>query len=411
MALFDYRARSARGDLMEGRLEAPSAEAVASQLLGGGVTPVHIVPAAASDDALALLRARLTRRRPGLTDLVLLSRQMYTLVRSGVPLVRAIRGLAGTSRNPEMADVLRDVAENLESGRDLSSSLGRHPRVFSTLVVSMVRVGEETGRLEEAFLRIGQYLEVEKDTRDRIKAALRYPAFVLAAIGIAIGVINVLVIPAFAKVFERNDVDLPWATLLLMDVSAFFVAHWGYLLGGAVLAALGLRAWRRTETGRYRFDKAVLRVPVIGGIIQRATLGRFARAFALASRSGVPLVQALTVVAHAMGNDYVADRVLQMRNGVERGDTLARTAATTGMFTPLVLQMLAVGEESGAVDEMMEEVAGFYEREVDYDLRTLSASIEPVLVIAVGIMVLILALGVFLPMWDLAAGVGLRTGG
>jgi MSHA biogenesis protein MshG len=397
-----------RGDLLDGRVEAPSADAAAAQLLNGGITPVEIVEVAAAAGAVRRIRELLVARRPDVGELLLFTRQMYTLLKAGVPIVRGMRGLAESTRNPLMVEVLEEITSDLESGRELSTALARFPRIFSTLFQSMVRVGENTGQLDETFLRIGQYLELEKETRERVKSALRYPTIVIVAIALAIGIINVLVIPAFAQVFSRWSMELPWATRILISTSDFFVAYWVHLLVAAGIGVFALRRYLATDHGRYRWDKLKLRLPVVGSIIHRATLGRFARAFSISFRAGVPLIQSLTVISRALDNEYVGDRVLQMRNGIERGDTLTRTAASTGLFTPLVLQMMAVGEESGALDDLLEEVAGFYEREVDYELKNLSAAIEPILIVAVGVMVLMLALGVFLPMWDLAAGVGLR---
>ena len=404
MPLFQYKARSARGDILHGQIEASSPDVVAAQLINGGTIPIDIVAASVTPDTFASLRRALLMRRPDLGDLILFCRQMYTLMKAGVPIVRGMRGLSESSRNPMMVEMLAEITDDLESGRELSTAMSRFSDVFSSLFISMVRVGENTGRLDEAFMRVGQYLELERETRERIKSALRYPAIVIVAISIALCIINILVIPAFADVFERSGLELPWATQLLITVSNLFVAWWPHMLVGIVALCLGVARYVRSDRGRYRWDKIKLRLPIVGDIIHRSTLGRFARAFSLSVRSGVPLIQALTVVSRAVDNEFVGDRILQMRNGIERGDTLTRTAAATGLFTPLVLQMLAVGEEAGAVDELLEEVAGFYEREVDYDLKNLSASIEPILIVAVGLMVLVLALGVFLPMWDLASG-------
>ena len=406
MAQFRYRARASHGDLLEGTLEAADADAVASQLLLGGVTPIEIFEHETTPDVFDGIRRLLTYRPPDRAELTLFCRQMYTLLRAGVPIVRGMRSLAESTRNPRMVEVLEEITGDLESGRDLSSALAAHPDVFSTLFQSMVRVGENTGRLDEAFVRVGRYLEVERETRERIKSALRYPTFVLVAIAVAIGIINVLVIPAFSGIFERSQVELPWATQVLMSVSGFFVDYGHYLGASGVCVWIGLMRYVKSEAGRYRWDKLKLGLPIVGSILPRATLSRFARAFSMSSRSGVPLIAALTAVSRTLENDFVGERILQMRNGIERGDTLARTAASTGLFTPLVLQMLSVGEETGAVDDLLEEVADFYEREVDHEIKNLSQAIEPLLVIVVGIMVLILALGVFLPMWDLAIGSG-----
>jgi MSHA biogenesis protein MshG len=401
MPYFLYKGRNPRGELVHGQLEATSMDAVASQLMNTGLTPIDINQTEESGKEKDDFVSRVFAKKPDLDDLILFGRQMFILMKSGVPITRAMTGLIQSTRNPHMVDALRDVLSNIESGRELSSALARHPKIFSTLFISMVRVGENTGRLEESFLRISQYLELEKETRKRVKAALRYPVFVLAAIAVAIAIINIFVIPAFAGMFERANVELPWQTRLIIGTSNLFVTWWPVMLGGLIAAVLAFRTYINTEHGRYWWDKTKLRLPLIGGIIQRAILGRFARAFSMALTSGVPLVQALTVVARSVDNEFIGERILGMRNGIERGESLTRTATLAGQFTPLVLQMLAVGEETGEVDRLLEEVADYYEREVDYDIRNLSATIEPVMIIAIGVMVLILALGVFLPMWDM----------
>jgi len=405
MPVFSYRGRSSRGALMQGQIDAASMDAVATQLLNSGITPIDIIQKTETPEDYRSVLAYMQSKPPGLDDLILFSRQMYTLMRAGVPMARSIFGLTQSTRNPQMVDALKDILTNIESGRDLSSSLSRHPDIFSTLFISMVRVGEETGRLDESFLRISEYLEREKETRERIKAALRYPIFVLIAIAVAIGIINIWVIPAFSSLYESANVPLPWQTRLLIATSEFFVAWWPVMLGIIFGAILGFRMYIKTDEGRYRWDRIKLSLPLVGDIILRATLARFGRAFSMALTSGVPMIQALTVVSRSVDNEFIGDNVLNMRNGIERGDSITKTATLTNMFTPLVLQMLAVGEETGQVDDLLGEVADYYEREVDYDIRNLSASIEPILIIVIGIMVLILALGVFLPMWDLATAI------
>jgi MSHA biogenesis protein MshG len=402
MPLFAYKGRNARGSLIQGEIDAGTMDSVASQLFNIGITPIDIKEQKAASDSDISLSNYLNRKAPSLDDLILFSRQMYTLMKAGVPLIKSITGLIQSSRNFKITEALKDVMENLESGRDLSSSLARHPSLFAPLYISMVKVGEETGRLEESFFRISEYLAREKDTRERIKAALRYPTFVIVAIAIAIAIINIFVIPAFAGLFAKAGVELPWQTRLLMSTSEFFVQWWPMLLAGIIASIFGSRLYVKTEDGRYKWDHYKLKIPLVGDIIYRATLSRFARSFAMGLKSGVPLIQAMTVVSRSVDNEYISDKILGMRNGIERGDSLTRTASITKMFPPLVLQMLSVGEETGKVDDMMEEVAEYYDREVDYDIKNLSASIEPILIVAIGIMVLILALGVFLPMWDLA---------
>ncbi len=401
MPHFRYKARNERGEAMNGELEAGSADALATQLLNSGLTPIEIREFTPRRDIVGEIQRKLGMGRPSLDDLVLFCRQMHTLVKSGVPIIRGLTSLSETTRNPILSATLASMVDELEAGRELSIAMGHHPELFSQLMVSMVRVGENTGRLDDAFLQLSRYLELDRDTRNRVREALRYPLFVLLAIGAAITVINIKVIPAFASVFAQMGSDLPWQTRLLMTTSDFFVAWWPAMLATLIAGSVATRYYLRSELGRYRWDRLRLRLPLAGDIISRATLGRFARSFAMTIRAGVPLIHALTVISRAVDNSYVGERILSMRNGIERGDTLTRTATATSLFTPLVLQMLAVGEETGAVDQMMEEVAEFYEREVEYDLKALSARIEPIMLVAIGILVLILAFAVFLPLWSL----------
>lgn len=402
MPLFQYKGRNQRGEAVRGHLEAVSSDAVAAQLMNSGVIPIDIAIAQARQDIFGALRARWAANTAiSLTDLSLFSRQMYTLLKAGVPIMQALRGLRDSTQNPALTKVIINISESLDMGLDLTSALRRHPQVFSPLYINMVQVGETTGSLQEVFLQLAIYLEREKDTRDRIKSATRYPTFVVAAIFIAIFVINLFVIPTFAKVYAGFKIELPLATKILIASSNFTVAHWPVMIGLVIAAIFGVRHYVRTPQGRYRWHKLKLGIPVIGRVVYKATLGRFARAMAVMIKSGVPLVQGMTVVSRAVDNDYISDRIVQMRDGIERGETIARTAAATGMFPPLVIQMITVGEETGAVDELMFNVADYYEREVDYDIANLSTALQPILIVFLSIMVFILALGVFLPMWDL----------
>ncbi|MGD8828095.1 MAG: type II secretion system F family protein, partial [Gammaproteobacteria bacterium] len=352
-------------------------------------------------DAWGTLVRRLGGGRPGLEDLSLFSRQMYALIKAGVPLVRGLSSLASSSREGQMKDALHDVLDVLESGRDLAAALARHPRIFNSLYVSVVRVGEESGRLDEAFLRLYHHLERERATRNQVRQAFRYPLFVLVMVAGAIAVATGFVIPAFKGIFDQFHAQLPLPTRIILAVSDFVVAWWPLIIALILGSALGWILYIRTEAGRYRWGRWKLRLPVVGDIINRSTLARYARTFSMTQRSGVPLTQSLSLISRALDNDYLGERVISMRNAIERGESIHRASAAAGLFTPLVLQMVAVGEETGRVDDMLEEVADFYEGEVEYDLRTLNSRLEPILIIVMGALVLVLALGVFLPMWDL----------
>lgn len=401
MALFQYKARDRHGDAINGTLDAASSDAVAAQLLEGGMTPVDISPAT-KEESRSLSLQDLFPVKVTDTDLIQFSRQMYSLAKAGVPMLSALHGLAKSTRNSLLASTIAEVAQSLEAGRDLATSLGEHRDVFSLFYISMVRIGETTGQLDAIFLQLGEYLEKDKRTRDQIKSALRYPSFVIMAIIAAIGILNLFVIPSFAKVFASFGAELPLATQVLMATSSFTVAHWPELLVSLVALGLGARQYVGSEKGRYNWHRWKLKLPLAGDIIYRATLARFMRLFAMSTRAGVPLITALTVVARALDNDYVEERILSMQTGIERGESITQTAAATGMFDALVMQMMAVGEETGSIDTLLAEVGEYYEAEVEYDIQRLSARIEPILTVVIAIIVLILALGVFLPMWSLA---------
>ena len=398
MPSFAYKGRNSAGETVEGVLEAANAGFAADALFGSGVTPLSIEEKAASGGSLNI---QLFAPRIGHIDILLFTRQIYTLLKAGVPIMRALASLRDSTTNPAMQNMLQSLRESLDQGRELSVSLARHPKAFTPFYLSMVRVGEMTGRLEEVFLRLFDHMAFERFMREQVKSALRYPMFVVAAMVIAMAVINIFVIPAFAKVFEGFGAELPLMTRILIGTSNFFVNWWPAMLIGLIGIAVAFRQWIHTRDGRYRWDRFKLRVPVAGKIVHKATMARFARSFALAARSGVPIIQALTNVAMTVDNAWISDKIERMRDGVERGESVLRAAIATDAFTPVVLQMIAVGEESGSLDDMMEEIAEMYQNEVEYELKTLAQQIEPILIVMLGAMVLVLALGIFLPMWDL----------
>lgn len=409
MAVFEYKGRNRRGEVMAGTMDAETADRVAEQLFNTGITPIDIkelVEETAGSRNVSELVGNLFKPGVDLEELVMFCRQMRTLLRAGIPILKGLSGLAESIDNPTLSEAIVDVYRELESGRELNVALSQHPEIFTPLFIALVRVGESTGQLDQAFGILAEYLQAEKETRDRIKKALRYPAIVISAVVIAIVIINIFVIPVFASVFERFDAELPLMTQILLATSNFMLDWWPWLLVGTVAIGIAFKFWVGTEDGRYRWDKKILKAPLIGDILTKATLGRFAKSLSLVSRAGVPMIQGLTVVSGVVSNAYVSERILSMRDGIEKGDSISRTAAATGMFTPLVLQMLSVGEETGEIDNLLEETAIHYEDEVKYGLDNLQAAIEPIIVVILGVLVLVLALGVFLPMWNLANVVG-----
>jgi MSHA biogenesis protein MshG len=402
MPVFLFKGRRASGDLAEGEMDSSSSSAVAGQLMEKGIIPLTIQEKKQKTDVIQQISQKLDLYRVSVEELLMFTRQMGALAKAGIPVTRAISGIMGSIQNPLLIRSLQDTLEQLESGRSLSIAFARHPRVFSNLYISMIQVGENTGRLDEAFRMMSNYIDRNRKMSNNISAALRYPTIVISAILIAMVIVNLFVIPKFASFFEANELELPWQTVMLLSTSNFFVDSWMFILMVAVIVFIMFRRYIGTVKGRYKWHHFVLRIPVVGNILLRAYLARFARSFSMAYGAGVPIVQGMGVISRSVGNDYIASHVASMREGIERGEALTLTAHKTGMFTPVVMQMFAVGEEAGNLDEMMDYIADFYEEEVDYDIKTLSDKLEPLIYVMVGGMVLVLAMGIFVPMWDIA---------
>jgi MSHA biogenesis protein MshG len=277
-----------------------------------------------------------------------------------------------------------------------------HPAIFTPFMINSVRVGEVTGRLPEAFAGLYRQLSFDKENREAVAGALRYPVIVMAVAGAALAAVNIFVIPAFAKAYASFKAQLPLLTRLLIGISDFFVAYWPAMLAGVAAAIFGFRLWLGTAAGRRAFDGVLLRLPIIGPLLHKAALARFTKSFSIALEAGVPIIDALDAAVATTGNTTIAERIGTLRAGMERGEALSRAARATGAFTPIVLQMIAVGEDTGALGDMMNEVADHYGREVDYAIKSLGSQLEPLLIILLGGFVLVFALGIFLPMWDLS---------
>lgn len=402
MASFNYTGRNASGNKVKDSIEATNVNVAAEKLFKKGITPISIVEAQQAGKNVDVFEL-FNNGRVSLEEMIVFCRQMYALMRSGVPILRSINGMVESANSVALKNALIDIGKQLEGGYTFSSALNHHPKIFDHLFVSLVHVGENTGQLDQAFSKLTTYLERELDTRKRIKAALRYPSMVLIAISAAIVILNIFVIPTFADMFSRLGADLPPATKFIMASSNLFLNYWHYMLLVIFMIFIMIKESLKTEIGRYQWDRRKIKIPIIGSIIERSILARFAHSFAIVLKAGVPMTTGLTLVAEAVDNSYMQKKISAMRQGIESGDSLLRSAVASALFTPLVLQMVAVGEETGRVDELLAEVGDYYEREVDYDFETLTARIEPLLLVVVAAMVLVLALGIFTPMWDMAS--------
>lgn len=401
MPQFSYYGRNARKEAVQGMLEASSTANVVDWLAQSGITPVSITEVKQVAEASDVLGKLLGKDRIDDVELMMFTRQLYTLSKAGVPIIRAFRSLEQSAESKGLKQLYNELAAGLESGIELSQTMARRSDVFDTFYVSMVRVGETTGRLEEVYIGLFHHLEFQRYMREQVKSALRYPSFVIMAMVGAIAIINIFVIPAFAKVFTSLHAELPLMTRILLGTSQFTLTWWPAILAAGVLAAIGWHLFVGSDSGRLAWDRTKLRLPIAGELIQKGVLAQATRSLSLVFRSGVPVVQGLTLASQVVDNVYVGQALAGMRSQVERGDSLLSASQRSGVFTPLVLQMIMVGEESGSLGEMLDEIGQMYQRDMEYGLKTLSQKIEPILLVALGAMVLVLALGVFLPMWDL----------
>lgn len=404
MPEYYFSARDHEGKSVSGQRNARDPDDLANQLIQEGYVPLEISKAQAKGvvskkkDKRDFFAPRVTN-----DDLHIFSRQMYSLIHAGIPLATAITRLAETSRNKTMADALSSIVVNINKGMALHTAMAQYPNIFSNFIISLITVGENTGNLDNIFLHIADYLELEVDITKKVKAALRYPTLVIIAIVIALIVINIFVIPAFSKLYSSMHGVLPLPTRILLAVSDFMLSYWYVILGAILIIAFFIRYYIRTVEGAIQWGRWQLKIPVIGWLIHRILLARFARLLALVLKAGVTAVDGIHMVGVTTNNAYITQQIAGVSELIERGNTISSAIEKTHLFPPLIIQMIMLGEESGTMERLLDEVADYYQREIDYDIVRLSDAIEPILLVVIGAMVLILALGVFLPMWNLAS--------
>jgi type II secretory pathway component PulF len=398
MPHYRYKARDKNGALHSGTMEARGREAVADQLSGQGFIPVLI-----EEHAQSLTRPELlsgfTRVKP--QDIIVFSRQLATLMSAGVPFVQSLSTMEKQTENPRLRATISDIRRDIEAGSSFSDALAKHPKIFSTLYVSMIRAGETAGILDDILNRLAILAEHDADTRARVKAAVRYPMIVVVAISLAFVFLVSFVVPKFSAIFAQFKTQLPLPTRILIGINYIIQQYWYLLIPGIALLIWGLIRYVGTTQGRWQWDRLKLKLPVFGVLFQKVALSRFARVFSVMQKSGLSMMLTLEISAETAGNVVIARAVEQMRESLREGKGLQEPMEASGLFPPLVVQMMAVGEETGQIDTMLTKVSDYYDMDVDYSLRNLAALIEPVLLLFVGGMVLLLALGIFLPMWDM----------
>jgi len=404
---FTYKARDRQGGVHRGRLEAAGPEEAASFLEQQGLYPVVIhterVQGSRTEKAGLLERFLPVKKQ----ELIVFSRQMATLLDAGLPILKGLKLAGEQMRSAKFRAALEQVSRSVEHGCALSEAFAAHPGIFPALVVGMVRAGESSGRLQEVMERLADLLEFEAATEQRVKAATRYPKLVVGALAIAFVVLMSAVVPKFVGMFSAQHVALPLPTRMLIRINDLVQQHGLLLLAGTALAVFGWRRFSKTPRGRFLVDGLLLRLPVLGRLNQLIAMSRFSKILSLLLRSGVPILKAFEMVSETVGNSVVAAAVGRVRAEVEKGSGVSRPMRTSGFFPPMVVQMVAIGEETGRLDALVGKVASYYDAEADYLIKNLTTYLEPMILLLLGGMVAFLALAIFMPMWsvmDLAKG-------
>lgn len=396
MPSYSYRARNNRGEIITGTIDGPNNDAVAEQLFSKGYIPVRIEEGRKAASSSFRLFGKVKAE-----DLIVFSRQLSTLVTSGLSFIRSLDTLSEQTKNRRLREVIIEIRKDVEGGSSFSESLSRFPDVFSSMYIGMIKVGEEGGVLDDILERLAALLEHEAETKARLKTATRYPKIVIGSVVIAFFILMTFVVPKFAALYASSKVALPWPTRVLLFLNKVITKYWPFM--AALIAALyyGFRLYIKTPSGRWNWDRVQLKVPVIGSVLEKTVMSRFARVFATLYRSGIPMLKTLDIVTGTLGNVIIERAVEIIKEHVREGKGLAKPMSLTKAFPPMVVQMVAVGEETGALDNMLNKVSDYYDLEVEYSIRNLSTTLEPILLVFIGGAILFLALGIFLPIWDM----------
>lgn len=407
---FTYKVKDRRGNVRNGKTEGASADLVAKSLRDKGLVPLEI-----QEKPGGFLQAEISlpgRNRVRQRDVVIFTRQFATMVNSGLSLIKALSVLVEQTDSKALAAVLAEVKVDVEQGTSLSGALERHPKVFSPIYVSMVRAGEVGGVLDETLNRLADMQEANLNLRSKVKSAMAYPAVVgFLIVSVTLGMI-MFVVPIFERMYEdmapdpENPVPLPVPTRLLVAFSDVLTSWWFVIVAVIVAGVIGFRRWKKTEAGRYAWDAIKLRIPIFGKLFHKTSLSRFSRTFAVLSRTGVPVLQTLDITADTANNAKIERAIADVKASVREGESLAHPLARHDVFPPMVVQMMAVGEETGALDSMLSKVADFYEREVDDMVNSMTSLIEPLLIVFMGVSVGAILISLYLPIFGIGELVG-----
>ena len=406
MPSFQYRARDQEGKAITGLLDGSDRAEVAEQILRLGYIPVDIKlkekekkvkKGTAADWADRFMR------RVSPNELIYFNRQLALVLGAGVPLLTCLRIMGKQTTNERLGEVLVGISDDVEGGSDLSQAMAAYPSIFPPIYIQMIRAGEAAGQLETTLNRIAALQEYELETRERVKAATRYPKLVVGVLIVAFFVVVYFVIPTFAKIFSGFGAELPLPTRMMIALDKYIKEYWAVTLAGVFILVPLLVWWLRTPPGRYMFDRLKIKIPIFGTLISKFVLSRFSRIFATLNASGLPILKTLEISAKTVGNVYYAQSLEKVAEEVRRGENISDVLVRAGIFPPLLHQMVVVGETTGKLDEVLGKVSDYYDQDVDYAIKRFSTLIEPVLIMVLGGFVLFFALSVFLPLFNLAS--------
>lgn len=405
MPSFAYKAKLLTGNITEGTIEAADQKAAVEQLRSQKMTPMEIKESAAGLDSII---ATINPFKPKVKskDLVLFSRQLSTLVSAGVPLVQGLTILEDQIENPLFKGIVKRIREDIESGLSITDSLRKHPDAFEELYVSMIKAGEVGGILDVILERLSAYLEAAENLRAKVKGAMMYPLVVTSIAGLVTFFLIWKVVPTFEGIFSGFGAELPGITQILIDASHFLEAYWYVVLAIPFLIPVVLKLIKRTEGGTRNVDALTLKVPVFGILLKKVAVAKFTRTFGTLVKSGVPILQALETVAKTSGNKVIEIAIMSARESVKEGERIATPLRKAGVFPSMVVQMVAIGEETGNLDAMLNKIADFYDQEVDVAVKALTSMIEPIIIVVMGLIIGFIVIAMFLPMFELGSLAG-----
>lgn len=399
MANFKYKIRDKHGRASTGAIEGESKEAVAGHFKQMGYAPILIEEEKPGVRNINFIREFLNRVSQ--EELIVFTRQLSTLQRAGVAILVSLGSISEQVNNPYFVKIIKGIMNDIESGRSFSDSLSKFPSIFSNIYINMIRSGEAAGMLDDVLDKLASLLEYEQDIKMKVKQAIRYPMLVMITLSVAFPVLVLFVIPKFSALFARFGTELPLPTRILIGLH-FIMSHYWYIIILAIAAAVvAFRRFIDTPSGRYAWDSVKLKAPVFGQLLSKITLSRFSRMTSLLSSSGIPILNTLEIVKGSVGNMVISDSIDNIIEGIGQGKGIAEPMKLSGLFPGIVVQMVKIGEETGRMNELLLNVSDYYDSQVDYTVKNLTVLIEPILIFALGIMVLIMALGIFMPMWDL----------